>query len=246
MKATLTMLLATTMSLQAQAARPVDVQAPAQVIAKYIAAIGGEEAIRRVGSQHVVAELAMPAQAVKGSVESFAVSPNLLLVRTTLPGFGSSETGYDGKIGWSLSQVAGAAILSGMQLEQLRASADRLAALHANVRSMTWQGLRDFDGKKSIAIAVVSQGGDSYTEFFDTQSHLLVGIEQRIATPGGDVPTSTSLTDYRPFRAVLVPTTITQRLPGGQIMVTRIASIDHQPIDTALFTPPESVQRLIK
>ena len=246
MKATLTMLLATTMSLQAQATRPVDVQLPAQVIAKYVAAIGGEEAIRRVGSQHVVAELAMPAQAVTGSVESFAALPNLLLVRTTLPGFGSSETGYDGKIGWSLSQVAGAAILSGMQLEQLRASADRLAPLHANVRSMTWQGVRDFDGRKSVAIAVVSQGGDSYTEFFDTESHLLVGIEQRIATPGGDVPTSTSLTDYRRFRAVLVPTTITQRLPGGQIMVTRIASIDHQPIDTALFIPPESVRRLIK
>jgi len=246
MKAALTMLLATAMPLPAQETQPVDTQGPAQVIAKYVAAIGGEEAVRSVASQHVVAELAMPAQAIKGSLESYAIAPNMLLVRTTLPGFGSSETVYDGTIGWSVSEVAGAAILSGKQLDQLRASADLLAPLHANVRSMAWLGLRDFEGRRSTAIAVVSDGGDSYTEFYDIESHLLVGIAHRIATPGGDVPTTTILADYRRFGDLLVPTTITQRLPGGQVLVTRIASIDQRPIDKSLFIPPESVRRLIK
>ena len=240
MNAALTMLIATGMSLPGQATQPVDTLNPARVIAKYVAAIGGEAALRRVGVRHVVAELAMPAQAIKGSFESYALAPNMLLVRTTLPGFGSTETAYDGTIGWSVSEVTGAAILSGKQLDQLRASADLLVPLHANVRSMASLC------RKSIAIAVVSDSGDAYTEFYDIESHLLVGMDHRIATPGGDVPTTTILADYRHFGDLLLPTTITQRLPGGQVMVTRIAGIDQRPIDKRLFIPPESVRRLIK
>ena len=245
MKAAL-MLLATATSLPAQATRPADTQDPARVIAKYVAAIGGAEAVRKVAFQHVVAVLEMPAQAIQGTLESYAIAPNMLLVRTTLPGFGSSETAYNGTIGWSVSEVAGAAILSGKQLDQLRASADLLLPLHANVRSMASLGLRDFEGRKSIAIAIVSDSGDAYTEFYDLESHLLVGMDHRIATPGGDVPTTTILADYRRFGDILVPTTITQRLPGRQVMVTRIASIDQRPIDKNLFIPPESVRRPIK
>lgn len=245
MKAALTILLATATSLHAGATQPAEAQDAVRTVAKYVAAIGGEEAIRRAGSRHMVGELTLPAQSIKGSIESHAAAPDMLLVRTTLPAFGSTQTGYDGSTGWSVSDLAGAAILSGRQLDQLRAAADLLAPLHANVRSLTWLGLRDFQGRSSAAIAVVSQDGDSYTEFFDVESNLLIGIEQHIATPGGDVPTTTSLEDYRDSGGVLVPTTITQRLPGGQVMVTRITSIDQRPIDRGLFAPPESVRRLI-
>ena len=46
MNAAFTMLLATAMSLPGQATQPVDTLNPAQVIAKYVAAIGGEEAVQ--------------------------------------------------------------------------------------------------------------------------------------------------------------------------------------------------------
>jgi hypothetical protein len=191
-----------------------------------------------------VAELTMPAQAITGSVESYAAAPDLLRVRTMLPGFGRMETGFDGSVGWSDSEVAGAMILAGKQLDQLRASGDLLAPLHANVRSVTWIGARDFDGRKATAVAVISHSGDSTTEYFDAETHLLIGLEQRIATPGGDVPATTSFTGYRAFNGVLIPTTVTQRLPGGQIMVTKITTVDQQPIDRSVFTPPPSVLRL--
>ena len=219
--------------------------AASSIVARHVAAIGGEAAYRAVRSVRARGRVQIVAQGISGDVELLSARPNKLINRVTIPGIGAIESGFDGKTGWTSSPVAGPELLTGRQLSEAADDAWFDGALHLSdhVRTMTTVGRDTFDGHAAYKVRVVLQSGSEQFEYFDAESGLQIGSESTKASPQGLIPTVNVLRDYRRFGALLQPTTVIQRALGLEQLVT-ITSCEYNTVPTAAFEPPASVKAL--
>src|SRR5215831_3313513 len=71
------------------------------VLERYVKALGGEGAIRKITSRILKGTFELPAFGASGSAEIYAVAPNKLITVFNIPGFGVLTQGYDGTNGWA-------------------------------------------------------------------------------------------------------------------------------------------------
>ncbi len=60
-----------------------------------------------------------------------AARPNKLLRKVEIPSVGHVESGYDGKVGWSIDPLAGPSLLTGRELSEIADDAWFDGTLHA-------------------------------------------------------------------------------------------------------------------
>ena len=149
------------------------------------------------------------------------------------------ESGYDGKVGWTLNPIAGPSLLSGVDLAEVANDAWFDAALHAPdyVKEMATLERVEFDGRPALKIRVVFVNGRQQFEFYDVDTGLQIGWEAERQTPLGPVPTTHVARDYRAFgplkfattlidRALTVETVVTVRdLPSAETVILPVATI---------------------
>jgi hypothetical protein len=219
--------------------------AASAVIARHVAAIGGEAAYRAVQSVRARGRVQIVAQGISGDVDLLSARPNKLINRVTIPGIGVIESGFDGRTGWSTNPVAGPELLTGRQLSEAADDAWFDSALHLSdhVRTMTTLARETFDGHAAFKLRVVYKSGNEQFEYFDAESGLQIGSESTKASPQGLIPTVNLMRDYRRFGGLLQPTTIIQRALGLEQMVT-ITSCEYNNVPAAAFEPPASVKAL--
>jgi hypothetical protein len=217
------------------------------VIARHVAAIGGEAAYRALTSMRAHGRFEIAAQGIAGDLELLSARPNKLLYRVTIAGIGRIESGYNGSVGWTVSPIAGPEVLSGQQLADAADDAWFDATLHEppHVRDLATVGRAAFDGHDAYKVVVVLASGHRETEYFDVGTGLEIGSEGLHATPQGEVATVNVLRDYRPFGAVLQPTTIIQRALGFEQVVT-ITSCEYNTVPDTAFEPPAEIRALLK
>ncbi len=87
------------------------------IIAQYIEAVGGEEALLKTVSKHIVGSVS--SQAGEATLEIFRHKPNKLLIRVNAPGMDEIVQGYDGKVGYSANPMHGTSIVQGGRRAQL-------------------------------------------------------------------------------------------------------------------------------
>ncbi len=217
-----------------------------EVIARHIAAIGGEAAFKAVRSVHATGRLEIPAQRIAGDFELFAARPARLLYRATVPGIGRIESGYDGRIGWSLSPISGPELLTGRQLSEAADDAWFDGPLHApdHVRAAETIGKVEFDGHQAYKLRVMLTSGQEEIEYFDVESGFQLGSDASRATPQGIVPTTNLARDYRKFGPLMQATTFVQRALGLEQVVT-ISSCEYDTVTDATFDPPAEIRALV-
>jgi hypothetical protein len=245
------------MPAQAQPPHPAPQQAPSrassalptatEIIARHVAAIGGEAAYQTVTSMRAYGRFDIAAQGISGALELLSARPNKLLYRVTIAGIGRIESGYDGSIGWTISPIAGPELLSGKQLADAADDAWFDATLHQSphVRQLTASGRTTFDGHDAYEVGVLLASGRREKEYFDVATGLQIGSEGLHATPQGEVATVNVLRDYRAFGAILQPTTIVQRALGFEQVVT-ITSCEYNTVPGDAFDPPAAIRALLK
>lgn len=231
--------------LDAQAEPAVTMPSAEEIFATYRKAIGGEAVIRRYSSRTIRGVFEIPAQGMKGDMVVLAAAPNLMTITVTLPGLGEMRRGYDGRIGWSLDPAVGPRLLDGRELAELKHSADFYEDLHDSTRyaSVTVLGQTVFEGRDCYEVKTVRDAGFEFTEFFDVQTGLLVGVKMNASSQMGTVPVTTVVSDYKPFGGILTPTVTRQRMMGLE-SVTTISSVTFDPIDAAAFEPPAQIAAL--
>jgi hypothetical protein len=227
-------------------ARQAPLPAAGDVIARHIAAIGGEAAYRSVRSVHARGRLEIVAQGLAGDLELLSARPNKLLYRVTVPGIGVIENGYDGKTGWSVSPIVGPELLTGRQLSEAADDAWFDGTLHGaeHVREMTTVGRETFDGRPAYKLKVVFRSGNDQIEYFDVETGLQIGSEASRTTPQGVIPTVNVYRNYKRFGPVLQATTFVQRALGFEQVVT-ISSCEYDTVPTTAFEPPAQVKALL-
>lgn len=229
-----------------QAAAPALPQARS-IIDRHIDAAGGKAAFEKHTSRRAVGRISMPAQGVEGEMELMAARPDLVRVRMTIAGVGEIQSGYDGRIGWSVNPLTGPMLLDGKALEQSKADAEFDAAFHGEklFASIETVERTTFEGRPAFKIRAVRSSGDEDFEFFDTETGLMLGAIVTRESPMGPVKATHVTADYKTFGGLKIATRIVQRLMGTEQVIT-IDSVEFDKVDPAAFVPPPQIQALIK
>jgi hypothetical protein len=237
-------------SLRAQQAAPA--AAPPlpnakDIVAKHLAAIGGEAAFKAVKSVHAKGTFELPAQGIKGDLEVIAARPNKMINRVEIPGVGHAETGYDGKVAWSIDPLEGPKLLTGRALTEIGEDAWFDGALHASdrVKELTTIAKVEFDKRPAYQIKVVHLSGVEQMEYYDVETGLQLGSESQRETPMGVLPVKAMLRDYTKFAGLLQPTVLVQSTMGMD-QVLRISSYEYNTVVATAFDPPPAIKALIK
>jgi hypothetical protein len=215
------------------------------ILARYRAAIGGEENIRKYTSRTVTGTFEIPAQGMRGDLTVLAASPDFMRLTITLPGLGDMERGYNGAVGWSIDPAIGPRLLDGRELDELKHSADFYDDLHdeSKFASVAVVGKTMFDGQECYEVKLVRASGFEYTEFFSVETGLMAGVKMTASSQMGSIPVSTVVTQYKPFGGVLAPTVTRQRMMGLE-SVTSITAVNYDPIDLKAFDLPPAIASL--
>jgi len=238
-------------TLYLAAARPLASQEPPlptsrEVIARSIAALGGEKAFKAVRSFHAVGKMVITGPGISADFELFAARPARVVYRLNIAGIGKVENGFDGKVGWSVNPVSGPELLKDKQLQETSEDAWFDSPLHTadRIRSMEVVGRVEFDGHQTYKLKVEFPSGNQQFEYYDVTSGLQAGSEGSKTLPQGVVPTTSFMRDYKKFGALMQPTTIVQRALGLDQIVT-IASFDYDKVPDSVFDIPAEVKPLL-
>ncbi len=229
--------------LRAQEALP-----PARaVVDRYIEATGGRSALAKHSSRRAIGKISMPAQGVEGELEILAARPDLMRLRMTLPGVGDIQSGYDGRVAWTVNPLTGPMLQQGKSLEQMKLDADFDSALHSDRQFTSLETIEKttFEGRPAYKVRAVRPTGDEDLEFFDVETGLMLGAVVTRESPMGPVKATHVTSDYREFGGTKIASKITQRLMGTEQIIT-ITAVEFDTVDKAAFAPPAQIQALVK
>lgn len=218
-----------------------------QIVARYIEAIGGRDAVRRRKFLHVAGTWSTPSQGLSGSYETFAAAPNKMFYRVEIPVMGERVGGFNGRVGWEIHPVTGPTVLEGKALDRIRQEADFYYQLHDERTFMSLETVEqtEFEGQDCYKLRLVSSSGEEYFEFFSMSTGLLAGRLSAEEWPTGPIIVTTVFGDYEQFRKLLVPTTVIQKLPMGLERIDTIATIEDMEFDLSVFDLPPEIQTLL-
>ena len=212
---------------------------PDSLLDKYLAAVGGAEALKKVASR--VAKGTVTAFGdERMPVEIFAKAPDKGLSVMKMKE-GESATAYDGKVGWF--SIPGRVHMMNAQ-ESFGARMDADIAFAANVKSLyskweTFPGER-IDGHDTWLVVGHNEGDPPLNLYFDQRSNLLLRLVRYVDSPLGYNPTQIDYADYRGVGAVKTPYRWTVARPGNRFTVQLEQLQQNVPVDDAKFAPPSS------
>jgi hypothetical protein len=216
-----------------------------QVVARYVAAIGGEQAISAQQFRRVQIEMSMPAAGMTMTAEMMQARPNKAVMNMEIPGLGSMRQGYDGQVAWSVNPMQGPKILEGKELADMLRQWDFDANMRFShmFRTMETVGRAEMNGESCVNVRMVTEGGDEVLNCFADDDGLLVGAVVKSSTEAGQMESTITFHDYREFGGLKMPTRTSMSMMGQQMeMIVKSMSTD--PIDASVFELPAEIKAL--
>lgn len=215
-----------------------------QVFDRYLQAVGGPAVISRFNTRHTVVEMSMPAAGMTMTTHLYQARPNKMFARVEMPGLGSSTSGYDGRVAWSIDPMQGPRVLQGKELNDALTRATFDASLDPQqFRSMETVGERTVDGRACWNVKMVTTTGIEAHNCFDKETGLMIGSRAKMSTQMGEIEMESTLSDYRDFDGLKVATRGVASFMGQQV-VTTVKSISHEPIPASTFELPAEIRAL--
>ena len=186
---------------------------------------------------------------ISGKLTSVAAAPNRFASRIEFEGFGTLQSGYDGKVGWRIHPQRAALLLEGPELSDMLNQADFYAPLHyfKKYNSIETVGRTRFGGKECYRLEAVDTAGLERSLFFDAKTFLPMGVrfvrELRMA---GEATVTVINEEFKKFDGVMIATRTRQTIGDIQEVVSTITDVSFEPIEKGAFNLPESIQELLK
>jgi hypothetical protein len=195
----------------------------------------------------IEAFIEIPMAGIKGSMEIYAAKPGKMAMIMELPGFGKTETGYDGEYGWSSDPMQGPRLLTEEEISDLKEQADpnSVAKYRENYDVISYAGEVQFNGQKAHKINLTRPNGRESTEYYSVESGLLIGQEAVQASPMGEIKITTNLSDYKEYGGMKLPTKMVQNIGPQQIVMT-ITGVSMNSVEPEVFERPAAVQALVE
>jgi hypothetical protein len=210
-----------------------------QVVEKYVAAIGGKEAIGKLTSL-----------SEKGSMSGFGGRQMSIDIYTKAPGArisiahmpnGESVTAVNQQGGWlgmgnRPAREMNTADANGYRLEAKFALIPDLGQVFEKLRVVRPEKINDRD---TLLVVGMREGEPPVRMNFDQQSGLLVRLTRYTQTALGRNPVQIDFADYRDLNGVKIPYRWTLGRPNGSFTIQVDQAQANTPIDDAKFTKPE-------
>ena len=225
---------------------------PAQILDKYIAALGGAERLSRVTSFVATGKQNGGYAKVQGggTVQIFAKSPDQRTLRVTFPEAperGEQTRAYDGKTGWinvprsvlGEYQVTGAE-LDGQRFEAELAFPGQIKQVLTNLRTGFNQFIQDHECQ---VVQGTGPRGLLVTLYVDNDTGLLRRMIRWGKSPVGRIQTQVDYDDYRDVNGVKFPFKILLSWLDGRDGFDMTDVKVNVPIDPAVFGRPRQATR---
>ncbi len=212
----------------------------AQIVDRYVAAVGGEDAIRAVTSR--VATGNILAGGHETPIQVIAKAPNKRISIMKMPN-GESITAFDGHAGWLGNTGRPAREMSAAEADA--AGIDAHFALALDLKTM-FKELRvgrpeKVGGAECQTLVGLRPGQPPVRLYFDEKSGLLVRMVRFGETPLGRNPTQIDYADYRAVDGVEVPLRWTLSRTNGRFTVQIKEVKQNVPVEDSRFAKPNSV-----
>jgi hypothetical protein len=224
-----------------------------QIASKYVQALGGEQALRKVTSRVITGTQTVPTGPggtvpVPAGIERSQKAPNLVVNTYKTPTYTISD-GFDGTKAWT--QDFRGRVAEPGAIDQMRVKRDADLYLPLDLKQaypkMQVEGVENVNGHDAYVVTAQPQGEREERLFFDVQTGLLLRKWSSLPTPVGDAPFQVDYDDYRdtgsgvrfPYRITMNPAG--PRLEPSTNVTIRVAKVqDNAPLDSSKFTKPES------
>jgi hypothetical protein len=218
-----------------------------KIIDDYVKNIGGKDFIMSIRSMHTKGTISIPMAGINGTMEMFAAQPGRMAMTMELPGFGRTETGYDGEYAWSSDPMQGPRLMTDEEIVDIKEQADpNSAAKHRDLyKVIEHAGEVEFNGQKAHKIRLVGKSDRESFEYYSAESGMLIGQESVQASPMGEIKVVTQLSDYKEFDGFKLPTRMVQSIGPQQIVMT-ITGVTLNKVEEDAFERPAAVQALIE
>ena len=227
-----------------------------QILAKYVEALGGEQAIRKVTTRVITGTQYLPTTPggvvpVPATIERDQKTPNMLVNIYHAPTYMISD-GFDGANVWS--QDMRGRVTESLHSDQVRAKRDADFYLPLDLKQqyakMEVESIDRVNGRDAYVVVGSLQGELPDRLYFDTETGLLLRKLTLLPSPVGEYPFEVDYGDYRDAGSgVKFPYLITMypAVPGvrtntpstsATIRVTKVQ--ENVPLDNAKFAKPET------
>jgi len=226
-------------------------QAPAAdaVIEKYLAAMGGRDALAKVTSRRATGTVSFNVQGndLTGTYEVSTKVPNRVrvLIKLDLSPMGmpdpmTIDQRFDGTSAMTMNSMQGNTPIAGSQLEHMKNNAFPSPLLAYKTNGMKFEVLpkEQVAGRDATVVVATPKVGPAMKLYFDPESGLLVRSVVRLNSPEqGEIEQVSEPSDYRVVDGVKVPFKIVNTSPGQTVTIT-IAKVENNvTLDDSIFVP---------
>ncbi len=206
-----------------------------QILEKYVAALGGADAIKKVTSR--VMKGAIQTGGSESPIELFTKAPNK---RVSISN-GQSYTAFDGTAGWMGNTGRPAREMSATEADAAGLDAEfslalRLKEIFPQLRRGRPETIA---GAECETLNASRPGRPPVRLYFDKNSGLLVRMVRYADTPVGRVPTQIDYADYREMDGVKSPFRWTLSRTNGRFTIQVKEAKNNVAIEDAKFAKPD-------
>ena len=214
-----------------------------QVVARYVTALGGRDAIFKhksmtVRGKFVVSDKELDRVAYyKGGK---------MLYQITVPNGSHYQEGFDGKVAWQVSPTGVPEISEGDVVKSKERDADMYYPAHIldYFSSMEVVDVADFEGHTCYHLKGTNKWGKVNEHFYDTTTGLLVGYRFDASWRGGSGSESEVFSDYKSFDGWMMPTRAAHK-SSDPTQVETTTSVSFDDVDDSVFSLPDAVKALL-
>ena len=213
-------------------------QAALAVIDKYVAAVGGREAVGKVTSR--VQKGSADVGGKQMSIDIYAQAPDKRVSVMHLPN-GESITAFNGSVGWLSVPGRPTHWMSQGEAEAARLDADlhfpaRITEIFGDFKISTPEKI---EGRDVNVVLGLRERKPPVKLYFDPQSGLLVRMLRFADSPLGLNPSQIDYADYRESAGVQIPFRWTIARPSGRFTIQVDEAKVNVPVDASRFVAPQ-------
>lgn len=240
-------ILATMLGSAGSAAYAQGLPSASDVVASYVKAIGGRDAVLKITSMTQLATMNVPAAGISAEMKVMAAAPNKLSSTSTIEGIGEMVQGFNGTIGWDINPMQGPRLLTDAELAQALKNNDfhgsRLFPAD-QYTSMTVLEKVPFNNEPAYKVRMVHTSGIEATNYFSVANGLLIGADMTQESPMGAQTVQLKYFDYKEQAGVKSPMR-TEMSMGPTVIIITVKSTTLNDVPESAFEIPAAIKSMI-
>jgi hypothetical protein len=217
------------------------------ILDRYLEVTGGKALYQKRKTEIATGTVELPSQGLKGTLTRYAAEPDKNYSVVELEGIGKIESGSVGGIAWDKNAITGPRVKTGE--EKAQALREGTFNEHLNWRKnfakAETAGVETVDGEECYKVVLTPPEGKPENVYYQKKSGLAVKATATVVSQMGEVPMEQTLSDYKDFGGILMPSKIHQKVAGQELLMTIQTVKVNEEIPASKFDPPADVKELL-